>query len=833
MSVRDACSASGGTSVLVTSGTADVFVVTDGGHVPLVTIAAPGKIPPPERLELLVVPRIGCELITSTDAIAADDAAVAAFHAKVAAAHPNSQGEKGDDAYRAITDAANADRATQRASAAATDAAMMADSYRRAAVAIKQPAADLADDVTDPIMLALHHVGSFEGFDVVRPQRLPDYDDPMATVASIAHASGLRYRPVSLDAHWEKPRAHALLALLDGTEPVALVPTHRGYSIPGRLGEQPRPVTADIRDRLGSEALQLYPTLDRNRPVTQRDVWKLAMRGMAPEWSWTLAMAALVAVLGLLTPILTNTILGAWVPGGESDLIVQGGIALTFAAFSAGAFSFVQYRAMSRVTQRSIERVQTSFWDRVLAMPASFFRDYSSGDLAVRVMAVDALQQLVNVQVIGGVLAAVFSLVNIILMFRYDAGLAVAGLVALILTILVMVLAIRQVQRMYWQSVTAQLASTSWVVQVLVGIGKVRMAGAVERMQSRYLDLVRAQVVAISRMTNVIGRVRGWIYLASGVATGAFLWIILARSGRGPADIEPSTFLAFLAAFGASFGALSALTSVLLPLGSAEPIFRLLNPIMESTPESNTDKADPGRLSGGIEVVDVTFRYDDDSPIVLDRLSFAVAPGEMVALVGPSGSGKSTTIRLLLGFETPEDGQVLFDGQSLRDLDHDLVRRQMGVVVQNGQIMRAPLIKNILGNSAGTEADAWRAAEEAALADDIRAMPMKMQTLVDPQLVSGGQAQRILLARALVRRPSVVILDEATSALDNRAQEQVTKAMNDLGATRIVVAHRLSTVKSADRILVMVDGKVVEEGAYDELLAANGEFTKLAERQLS
>ncbi|MCB9411942.1 MAG: ATP-binding cassette domain-containing protein [Actinobacteria bacterium] len=831
MSARDVLAATGGTSVVVSAGIADVFVDAEGALVPVLSVTAPAQVPPPASGRLLVVPRIDAVLATSDDPMADGD--IADFRTAVTHAHPDVVVDPGQDPYDAIVAWRAKARRDEIESAGEQDSAMLDSAYRRAVVAIRNPAARLADDTPTPVMRALRDIGKFEGFTVTAPQRPPTDDDPMVQVAAIAHASGLRYRPVRLADGWSKPRAHALLALLDGHQPVALIPGHNGYFIPGELGERPLPVTPEVRARLGPEALQIYPGLNRNRPVTPRDVGALAMRGMASEWSWTLAMAAIVAILGLLTPVLTNTILGVWVPGGERGLIVQGGIALTFAAFAAGAFSFVQYRAMSRVTQRSIERVQTSFWDRVLAMPASFFRDYSSGDLAVRVMAVDALQQLVNVQVIGGVLAAVFSLVNVGLMFWYDPALGWAGLAALLVTIAVMVVAIREIQRMYWQSVTAQLASTSWVVQVLVGIGKVRLAGAAERMQSRYLDLVRQQVVAISRMTNVIGRVRGWIFLITGLATAGFVGIILARSGRGPADIEPATYLAFLAAFSASFGAFSALTSVLLPLGSAEPIFRLLNPLMAATPESNTDKADPGRLKGHVALADVSFRYDENSPIVLDRLSFSVAPGEMVALVGPSGSGKSTTIRLLLGFDSPQDGQVLLDGQSLDDLDHDLVRRQMGVVVQNGQIMRGPLIKNILGNSNGTEADAWEAAEQAALADDIRAMPMKMQTLVDPQLVSGGQAQRILLARALVRKPAVIILDEATSALDNRAQEKVTEAMNELGATRIVVAHRLSTIKSADRILVMVAGKVVEQGNYDELMAAGGEFTALAKRQIS
>jgi len=213
-------------------------------------------------------------------------------------------------------------------------------------------------------------------------------------------------------------------------------------------------------------------------------------------------------------------------------------------------------------------------------------------------------------------------------------------------------------------------------------------------------------------------------------------------------------------------------------------------------------------------------------------LSFTVAPGSMVALVGPSGAGKSTVTRLLLGFETPEDGQVLFDGRDLQDLDLSLVRRQMGVVVQEGSILHGSILKNIIGSVSQDIDSAWAAAEGAAFADDIRAMPMGIQTIVDPSNISGGQAQRILLARAIVNKPAIIILDEATSALDNESQAIVTKAMSDLKATRIVIAHRLSTIRSADTIIVIDKGVAVERGTYAELMALGGVFASQVSRQV-
>ena len=252
---------------------------------------------------------------------------------------------------------------------------------------------------------------------------------------------------------------------------------------------------------------------------------------------------------------------------------------------------------------------------------------------------------------------------------------------------------------------------------------------------------------------------------------------------------------------------------------------------MEALPETAGGRDDPGTLTGRIELRDVVFRYTEDGPAVLRGLDLTIDPGTMVALVGSSGAGKSTITRLLLGFDSPESGQVLFDGRDLKDLDPTLVRSQMGVVVQNGKITRGSILKNILGGTSTDEDLAWAAAEKAAMAEEIDAMPMKMQTIIDPGNISGGQAQRVLLARALVHSPRILILDEATSALDNTSQAIVTKAMNELAGTRIVIAHRLSTIMSADKIIVMDKGRAVESGTFDELMAKDGAFTALVKRQ--
>jgi NHLM bacteriocin system ABC transporter ATP-binding protein len=834
-------------SVAVRAGVADVFVVAPSGPlVPLCTVSAGGVIPAARsHTHLRVVPRLDCTLEyldpthhpDNADGIATFTATLVdrlgSFAEPFADAHPDHVPALLAEQVPDYLNHTAQQVADQRAQRSRLDVNDRREEYSRLAQSVTKSSGNFQPEDNDPLIVALRRIGHHEGFGVTPPVHRGSGLLPPQQLLGVAHASGFRYRRIRLATGWDKPRSSSFLAFDDDAEqtPVALIPTSRGYLAYRGTDRKPIPVDPSAISHLGGYAYEVTPPLSRGRAATWRDLVRVGVDKSGGSWLIICSMAALVALLGLLTPILTQYVLGEAVPRDSYSLLMQAGIALVVVAFVSGILSMVMFFTVSRVTQRATARVQPALWDRMLSMPASFFRGFSSGDLSVRVMAADALQQLVSTQVIGATLAAVFSLVNLVLMFIYSTTLGLIGLAFITLTFIVLIVAIWHMQRLYTISVNAQLDSTSWVVQLLSGIGKIRLAGAESRMELPYLEKVREQMVALARMTKVMGRVNGWFLLVVPLATGAFYLVIAAQFTAAGPPISAATYLAFTAAFATVFGAVNGLISVLSPIASAGPILRLLHPILVAEPESAQHRSDPGPIGGAIEFRNVVFRYEPESPIVLDRLSFKVSAGEFVALVGPSGSGKSSTVRLILGFEDAEDGQVLIDGRDLAELDLDIVRGQMGVVIQDGQITRASILNNILGVTGGAEEDAWRAAEAANLDDDIRAMPMKMQTMVDPQIVSGGQAQRILLARALVRNPRIVILDEATSALDNESQERVTQAMNALGATRIVVAHRLSTIQSADRIIVIKDGKVVQEGSYEDLVQVDGEFANLARRQ--
>jgi ATP-binding cassette subfamily C protein len=294
-------------------------------------------------------------------------------------------------------------------------------------------------------------------------------------------------------------------------------------------------------------------------------------------------------------------------------------------------------------------------------------------------------------------------------------------------------------------------------------------------------------------------------------------------------------FVAFNATLTAILWSLLQLSTSSLDLMMILPVAERLKPIIETVPEVDSAKAHPGTLSGQIEVWHVTFRYLQDGPAILKDVSFRVAPREYVALVGGSGSGKSTLLRILMGFEKPESGSVFYDGQDLTSLDIREVRQQVGVVLQTSRLMPTDIFRNIVGSSnLGMDA-AWEAARMSGLDRDIKQMPMGMHTVVSEGggTFSGGQRQRLMIARALVRKPRIVFFDEATSALDNETQSVVTESLDSMQATRIVIAHRLSTIVKADRIVVLQNGELLQEGPYEELLRREGPFAELAKRQIA
>ena len=426
------------------------------------------------------------------------------------------------------------------------------------------------------------------------------------------------------------------------------------------------------------------------------------------------------------------------------------------------------------------------------------------------------------------VLGAMFSIFSYALLFAYDVRLALVATMVLIGALAVGAVMVVVQVRDRRKANEVRGHQIGLIFQLLNGISKLRVAGAEARAFSVWARLVAG---ASGRRADLAAVQVNVVYAALPLV--ALLVIFpLAISGT---DLSAGTFLAFNAALTQVITAVVLLGTSLSAVAQIVPLYERVKPILVTLPEVEEARADPGELAGDIEFSGVTFRYAADGPTVLEKVSFRARSGEFVALVGPSGSGKSTMVRLLLGFETPESGSIHLDAQDLASLDLQAVRRQMGVVLQAGKLAAGSIYQNIVGSSPYSLDEAWEAARSSGLDDDIRQMPMGMHTMVmeGGSGLSGGQRQRLLIARAIVAKPRILLFDEATSALDNRTQSVVTESLARLRATRVVIAHRLSTVIRADQIHVVEAGRVVENGTYEELMAHEGPFARLAARQLA
>lgn len=682
-----------------------------------------------------------------------------------------------------------------------------------------------------PLVGALRLIGRAEGFEVRLPAVTKPGDSP--GLEEIARASGLRRREVTLRDEWWRHDFGALLAFERETgRPLALLydTQDRPRLVDPISGEDL--AFAQARTRLAATAFELTPHLPF-RTMNFRDLLGFAL---ARGWRDAVPMlltGAILGLFGLATPIAAAYLIDSIVPLRETGLLIELGVILAVLGGTAFVMNYVGTLAVTRAESRVGRALQSGMMDRMLRLPMTFFQDYSAGDLALRVMAITQIQRLVSTSSVHAILSGLFGFFSFALMFFYDTRLALwAALLILIyggLSLLLGYLRLRQERPL--AALTGKLNNT--LLQMILGVAKIRLAAGEERVFAHWASLFSQG----RRYQLAAQRIGAWQTALNQVLTLAGLLLfalLIGKPSQSNQLIAIGACAALLVAFQNFADSLRQMIQVATELIAIQPQMERASPLLEAAPEIGEEKADPGALSGAIEVSHLRFCYAADGPLVLDDVSLEVAAGEFIALVGASGSGKSTLLRLLLGFEDPGCGGIFFDGQELASLDATAVRRQMGVVVQNAQPMPGSLFDNIVGAAGGTLEEAWAAAERVGLAEDIRQMPMGMQTMIleGGGALSGGQMQRLMIARAIVGQPPMLLLDEATSALDNRTQAVVTDSLDRLRVTRVVVAHRLSTVVNADRIYVLEGGRIAEVGTYDELMQANGVFAQLAERQM-
>ncbi len=692
-----------------------------------------------------------------------------------------------------------------------------------------------------PLLVAAGAVGHVLGVRVLPPRQSENLAQVKDPLEAIARASQLRLRQILLRGQWWRQDSGPMVAYRrDNHQPVALLPIKSsGYELLDPLTLQRTHVDATVAHQLEPTAKIFYKPLSEGQ-LTAWNLLQFAFYGRRRDLWMILITGVATSLLGMAIPQATAVLIDEAIPYGSREILLQIGLALVAVAFGRVCFQFAQAIAAMRIETASDATLQTAVWDRLLKLPTAFFKQYSTGDLQSRVSGITAIRRKLSGTALDAILSGAFALLNLGLLFYYSAKLAVLALAVALLVVSVTLISGAILLKKQRPLLALDGELYGLMVQLINGVPKLRIAGAEARAFAQWSEKYRQQLrleLSTQQLEDAV------TVFNTAMPTLTAIWLfLLASTLIDPTNnigLSTGTFLAFSAAFGIFVSGATSLSLTVIDVLAVVPLWERSQPILTAALEVDSQKADPGRLTGRICLDRVTFRYPkngrEDGPLILENVTVEAYPGEFIALVGPSGSGKSTILRLLLGFETPQSGTVYYDNQDVAGIDISAVRRQLGVVLQNGRINAGSLFENISGGALITLNEAWQAAEMAGFAEDVHSFPMQMHTVISEGggNLSGGQRQRLVIARALALNPKILLLDEATSALDNRTQAIVSKSLDTLKVTRIVVAHRLSTIRNADRIYVIKAGRVVQQGSFEQLAQQQGVFAQLIQRQMA
>lgn len=678
-----------------------------------------------------------------------------------------------------------------------------------------------AKDAIDEILKYYH----------VKTQDVPEnIKDTNEQLEYLMRPHGIMRRTVNLDKGWYKDAFGAMLGVRksDGSV-VALIPSgFSGYAFfDAQTGKNVK-ISRKNEDLFETEAIAFYKPF----PLKKMNIGTLLkyIVGILSAADYVLVAAATLAVtvVGMLGPKLNQLLFGMVVENGDMTLLVSIAVFMVCMTVSTLLIGSVKALVMARIQTKMDVTVQAATMARVMSLPAAFFKDYSSGELYTRTEYINMLCSLLVQTVLSTGLTSLFSIIYITQIFAFAPALVVPAILVVLATLLFTLLTafIQMKVSKKQMELGAKVSGMSYAL--ITGVQKIKLSGAEKRAFARWGKLYSQQAKvmydppAILRYNKVITTL---ITLA-----GTFAMYYTAVVS----NVSVADYYAFNTTYGLVSGAFMALADIALIAANIKPILDMGKPIMEAVPEVSEGKQVITRLSGGIELNNVSFRYNENMPNIIDDLSLKIKPGQYVAIVGSTGCGKSTLMRLMLGFETPQKGAVYYDGKDLASIDLKSLRRRVGTVMQNGKLFQGDIFSNITISAPWlTLDDAWEAAELSGIAEDIRRMPMGMNTLISEGSggVSGGQRQRLMIARAIAPKPKILMFDEATSALDNITQKIVSESLDKLKCTRVVIAHRLSTIKQCDRIIYLEKGKIIEDGTYDELIEKNGKFAELVARQ--
>ena len=665
----------------------------------------------------------------------------------------------------------------------------------------------------------------------VKSREVPDnIKDTNEQLEYLMRPYGIMRRTVRLEKGWYRDAVGAMLGVMkESGRVVALIPAgFSGYCYIDPDSGKKIKINRRNQRLFDSEAIAFYKPFPLKK-IGLGSVAKYIAETLSAADFALIALATLaLSLIGMLSPKLNNILFAAVLPSGSVRLLLSIAVFTVSVSVSSLLISATKEMITARINTKMSVSVQAAAMMRIMSLPADFFKGYGSGDLSSRAAHISSLCNMLVSAVLTTGLTSAFSLIYISQIFIYAPLLVVPAIAVILATVAFSLISSFAQMRISKKQMELSAKESGMSYALISGIQKIKLAGAEKRAFARWGNLY-AQNAKLTYNPPAFIKLNSVISLAISLMGNIVMYAAAVKSGVSVAD-----YYAFGTAYGMVSGAFMSLAGMALTVAQIKPILETVQPFFNTVPEISEGKEVITRLSGGIELTNVSFRYNENMPLILDNMSLKIRPGQYVAIVGKTGCGKSTLMRLLLGFEKPQKGAVYYDGRDIERIDLKSLRRRIGVVMQNGKLFSGDIYSNIVISAPWlTQSDAWDAAEKAGIAEDIRRMPMGMNTIISEGSggISGGQRQRLMIARAIAPKPKILMLDEATSALDNLTQKRVSESLDSLKCTRIVIAHRLSTIKQCDRILVLDGGKITEDGTYDELIAQNGVFAELVERQ--
>lgn len=683
---------------------------------------------------------------------------------------------------------------------------------------------------TDDEEVARNAVAEICRYFGAEPEELPEgITDLNDQLDYMLRPTGIMRRVVRLEKGWYKEAIGVMLVqTTDGSMTVLLPGSFGGYTFfDKKLGKKVK-VTSRNVGLMTADAICFYKPLPLKK-LGLKDLILFMLKTLNfADFFWIVLANLAVTLIGLTVPYANMIIFSKVLDSGLLSLLLAATVLLIGTTVARLLMSIVNRMLMARIETKMSIAVEAASMMRLISLPTSFFRQYSSGELSSRVQTINSLCSMLSNAVLSVGLTSVFSITYVFQIFQYAPALVRPALLITALTFVLSLVTTFTQMRIAKKRMESSAFEGGMIYSLFSAVQKIKLAGAERRTFAQWAASYKT-VAELNYDPPFYYKINSVIGISVSLAGTIFLYFSAVKSGVNVAE-----YIAFTAAYGMVSGAFVSLAGIASTVARIKPTLEMVEPILTEIPEVQRGKKIVERVSGSIEINNVSFRYSTDMPYVLDNLSLKIRAGQYVAVVGSTGCGKSTLLRLLLGFEQPEKGAIYYDRNDVSTVDLISLRKNIGCVIQNGKLFAGSIFSNIVVSAPWlTIADAWKAAELADIADDIRDMPMGMQTIISEGGggISGGQKQRLMIARAVVNNPRILMLDEATSALDNITQKKVSDALDSLKCTRIVIAHRLSTIQHCDRIIVLDKGKIAEDGTFDELIAQNGIFAGLVARQ--